>query len=145
MNLVAVEPDDTVWNALENNMKNNNCKFNIIKGVVNTKKVSLNKDSYASNTTYDVCGNVNIYTFDDIEKNFNLKFNTLVADCEGCIGDLFNENPILYNQLKLIIIEHDFPDKTNYNILVDNFKKFGFKEIEENFDRISRSVWKKNT
>jgi hypothetical protein len=33
-NQVVVEPDDRVWDALEKNKNNNNCEFNIVKGLL---------------------------------------------------------------------------------------------------------------
>jgi hypothetical protein len=30
----VVEPDDRVWDALEKNKNNNNCEFNIVKGLL---------------------------------------------------------------------------------------------------------------
>ena len=142
-NLVVVEPDDTIWESLEKNMKNNNCNFHIVKGVISNKKLALGSvRGYGVQMFPDNSSNIPNFSFDDIENQFNLKFNTLVADCEGCVGDLFNENPILYKQLELIILEHD-TDKTDYDKLISNFKKFGFKEIENTFDEVARTVWKK--
>ena len=42
-NQVSVEPDSTVWKALEDNKNRNNCKFHIIKGFISKKKLSLTK------------------------------------------------------------------------------------------------------
>lgn len=142
LNLVAVEPDDTVWNALESNMKRNNCNFNIVKGIISNKKQSINYKEYSTTTSANNSSTLPNFTLDEIQQKYNLKFDTLVADCEGCLQELFEENPILYDQLKLIIIEHDM-GKTNYELLTQNFKKNNFIEIENKFKDVTRSVWKK--
>jgi len=46
---VVIEPDDRVWEALENNKKINNCNFNIIKGFLSNSKLDLTN-------TYDFGG-----------------------------------------------------------------------------------------
>lgn len=146
LNLVAVEPDDTVWDALEQNMKRNNCNFNIVKGVISNKKKSLEKDGYSTRQKNNSSSTLPNFTLDEIQQKYNLKFDTLVADCEGCLEEFFNENPILYDQLKLIILEHDFPDKTNYEILTNNLKKHGFDYIENNiYTAPPKSVWGKKS
>jgi FkbM family methyltransferase len=141
LNLVSVEPDDTVWDALENNMLRNNCNFNIVKGTISNNKLSVNKSNLTTyNNNSSVIPN---YTLDDIQRQYNLTFDTLIGDCEGCLQQFFEENPILYDQLNLIIIEHDKSDKTDYTILMDTLRTNNFVEIESRNNEITRSVWKK--
>ncbi len=118
-NQVSVEPDDRVWYALEKNRDRNNCKFGIIKGFISRQKLSLtNKDNkykgYGS--TYVITDNTIIpsFTLEDIEKQYNLKFNVLVADCEGFLEKFFDENPLFCDNLRMVIYEADYPDKCNY-------------------------------
>lgn len=40
-NQVVVEPDDRVWNALEDNRHRNNCDFHIVKGFISNKNLDL--------------------------------------------------------------------------------------------------------
>lgn len=111
LNLVSVEPDESVWDALENNMLRNNCKFNIVKGTISNNKLSLNKSNLTTyNNNSSVIPN---YTLDEIQRQYNLTFDTLIGDCEGCLQQFFDENPTLYDQLNLIIIEHDNPERTD--------------------------------
>lgn len=143
MNLVVVEPDKTVWDALENNMKRNNCNFNIIKGVISNKKVSTKIDGYSTTTVSNNSSDLPNFSLEEIEKKFNLKFDTLVADCEGCLPNFFNENPKLYNQLKMIIIEHDISSESDYEMLTKKFKENNFVEIENKVNVVRRTVWEK--
>jgi FkbM family methyltransferase len=146
MNLVVVEPDKTVWDALENNMKKNNCNFNIVKGVISTKKLTVKDTGYNTKTVSNNSSEIPNFSLEEIETKYNLKFDTLVADCEGCIIDFFNENPKLYNQLKMIMIEHDNNDtssKSDYDLLTQKFKENKFIEIENKENGITRTVWEK--
>ena len=51
-NHVVVEPDDRVWEKLEYNKSINNCEFEIVKGFLSNKKLSLlntdDRDGYGS-------------------------------------------------------------------------------------------------
>ena len=117
-NQVVVEPDERVWEALERNKKINNCEFHIIKGFVSEKKLSLtNLNSYNGyGTTYLINDKSTIpsFTLQEIINKHNLKFNVLVADCEGFLERFFDENPNFYDMLRLIIFEADYPNKCNY-------------------------------
>jgi FkbM family methyltransferase len=132
-NQVVVEPDERVWEALERNKKANNCEFHIIKGFVSTKKLGLtNLDDYYGGygSTFIINNDSTIptYTMDEIMKETNLTFNVLVADCEGFLEFFFDENPNLYDMLRLIIFEEDYSDKCNYNKIRDTLRKKDFIE-----------------
>ena len=141
---VSVEPDERVWNALEYNKKNNKCDFNIFKGVISERKKKLSKindtDGYGTVTIdsddLTLEQSLNVISFTELEKKYNLKFNVLVADCEGCLGELLKDNPHLYTQLKMIFYEKDNPKQTNYNEIERNLVKHGFKPIKKNFHSI---------
>ena len=133
-NQVCVEPDCRVWDALEKNKKINNCEFNIIKGFIGEKKMDLtNLDDYfggyGSTFIYNENSKIKSYTLDQIKKKYNLKFNVLVADCEGFLEVFFDENPNFYNDLRLIIFEEDYPDKCNYTKIRESLIKHNFKAI----------------
>jgi FkbM family methyltransferase len=145
-NQVVVEPDDRVWNALEQNRNSNNCEFNIVKGFISNKKLDLtNLDNWYGGygATFIESNDTKIpsYSLDEITNKYNLKFNVLVADCEGFLEVFFDENPNFYDNLRLIIFEADYPEKCNYD-------KIKNKLIEKNFKKIlegHQNVWMKFT
>jgi hypothetical protein len=73
--------------------------------------------------------NIPSYSLDEIKTKYNLKFNVLVADCEGFLEVFFDENPEFYHDLRLIIFEEDYPDKCNYNKIKNNLKEKKFKNL----------------
>ena len=132
-NQIVVEPDNRVWEALERNKKANNCEFHIVKGFVSRRKLNLiNIDNYhggyGATFIIDETSTIPVYTMDEIMNNTNLTFNVLVADCEGYLELFFFENPTLYDTLRLVIFEADYPQKCNYDIIRDTLKKKGFEE-----------------
>ena len=144
-NQVSVEPDHRVWNALENNRDSNGCSFHILKGAVSNKKLALNinlPDGYATQTVVSDNTSLQCVTLNELQTMYNLRFDTLVADCEGFLETFFDENPELYDQLTRILFEKDCPDKCNYDKIKDNLRIHGFRcIIAETMS--SHEVWQK--
>jgi FkbM family methyltransferase len=140
-NQVVVEPDSRVWDILETNKKVNNCNFNIVKGFISNKKLGLtNLDANYGTTSIETDEtNIPSYTLSEIEQKYNLKFNVLVADCEGFLETFLDENPQLYDELDLIIFEADYPDKCNYEKIKTILKTKKFINILYGF----QNVWVK--
>jgi FkbM family methyltransferase len=141
LNQVVVEPDDRVWDALEKNKNNNNCQFNIVKGFISNKKLDL--------TNLDVCfggygatfvenndTKIQSFSLDEVENKYNLKFNVLVADCEGFLEVFFDENPHFYDNLRLIIFEADYPEKCDYNKIKQKLVEKKFKKLLEGHQNV---------
>jgi FkbM family methyltransferase len=144
-NQVVVEPDDRVWDALEKNRINNACEFNIVKGFISNKKLSLTNldvyiDGYGATFVEDSYTKIPSYSLDEIMKTYNLKFNVLVADCEGFLEVFLDENPKIYDSLRLIIFEADYAEKCNYDKIKKNLHKNNFKKLIEGH----QNVWVRN-
>jgi FkbM family methyltransferase len=140
-NQVVVEPDDRVWDALEKNRETNNCDFNIVKGFISNKKLDLtNLDDccggYGSTFVESNDTKILSYSLDEITNKYNLKFNVLVADCEGFLEVFFDENPDFYDNLRLIIFEADYPNKCNYNKIKNKLIEKKFNKILDGFQNV---------
>ena len=147
LNQVVVEPDERVWKVLEENMKLNDCNFHIVKGFVSNTSMNLinhTDDLYATTSIKSISSSIKSYTLNEIETMYNLKFNTLVADCEGFLEQFFDENPHFYEQLNLVMFEKDFPDKCDYNKIKAKLSLQGFECIETGFQEVWKRVQKKN-
>ncbi len=129
----SVEPDSRVWDALEKNRDNHNCKFNIIKGVISSKPLKIIKDTRDFGDKNDWAA----YTVEGDEvQNYYLPigdFNVLVADCEGFLETFYNENTKFFDKLRLIIFEQDRPDFCDYKRLSKIFIDMGFKCVVKGF------------
>jgi len=123
----VVEPDETVWSALESNMKLNDCDFNIVKGIIGTKRYRLQGTDYEKTSTIDTSyGTPQVKSFDLP----NVDFDTLIVDCEGFLEEFYDDNKPLFSRLKKMIIECDCPHKCDYPRLIDEFENLGFKRAE---------------
>jgi hypothetical protein len=102
----------------------------------------INPDSWSGYATSSrPCNNSCIpsYTLEEIQQKYNTKFNTLVADCEGFLGQFFDENPDFYDQLELILFEKDEVCWCDYNKIITNLQAHGFVNLVSGF----HDVWEK--
>ncbi len=142
-NLVVVEPDSRVWGALQSNMEINACNFHIVRGFVSKSTLGLiqpNNDEYGTTAISVSDTDIPSYSLESIQSNYNLKFDTLVADCEGFLEQFLDENPELYSQLRLVMFEKDYPIKCNYDRIMYQLHLHGFKQIVAGF----HEVWRKD-
>ena len=135
-NQVSVEPDMTVWTALEENIQRNDCSVQVFKGFVSRSPRQLLPYGYAATSFGSETSDIQSMTIEELEEQYQLKFDTLVADCEGFLGDFFSENPHLYDQLTTVIFEADYPDKCDYAKLRATLKEYGFREIVSGFQNV---------
>jgi len=142
---VAVEPDDSVIEALEKNREKNGGKFHIYNGVVSNKnhiiKV-LNCCEYGTYTQESEEQGINSISLEKLQENYSLNFNCIVADCEGFFPKFINEYPWILEQCKCIIYEKDgIPyDILGYEELDNKLVQNGFKMVE----CIPHPKWKNN-
>jgi FkbM family methyltransferase len=143
-NQVSVEPDERVWSALERNKEVNHCGFHIVKGFVSGKKLGLTAiDSWEGYGTTSIENNeseIPSYTLQEITDTYGLKFNVLVADCEGFLEMFFDENPEFYDTLRLILFEADYEEKCNYWKIRNTLREKGFTNLLEGH----QNVWIKS-
>lgn len=145
-NQVSVEPDSTVWNILEKNRALNGCSFTIHKGIISKNNYEIKLNGYGS--TIDLNNNLtnlksiktNNISLENLQHKLNIKFNVLVADCEGFLEIFLDENTFLYEQLNTIIFECDRSDVCNYNKIKSNLLDNGFKLIENGFQCVYSKI-----
>ena len=140
---VIVEPDGKVTDALKSNLKG--CNYGdarVFVGTIGSKKQKIKGDyNYATYTVEcndDTCDIDNL-TYDDLQKRYNIEFNTIVADCEGCLPEVIDHisttSPSLHS-LQKIIVETDYPDRVDYKKLSDKLQTCGFNKTEGDFVQV---------
>lgn len=143
-NLVSLECClDTFMNLVLN--KNiNNYEFNCEKSVLSIQDLYINvlENSIFSrpliyNEYYNVVQKdkwlykkLKKISYSEIEKKYNIKFDTLVIDCEGSFYYILQDFPNMLKNINLIIIENDFESIEQYNYVKDKFILAGFKNVE---------------
>ena len=141
-NHVVFEPDKTVIPALIKNRKTHKSKYLIVNGIISSKPMKLVSEGYGTSTITASKNDKDIVhsmSLKEIMKKTKLNFDCLVADCEGCLCDLFDDNEKYIKDYKMIIFEADNDKVCDYNIIREKLKSWGFHLLEEGFI----SVWGK--
>lgn len=138
-NHVVVEPDNTVINALLRNRDEHNCEFKIYNGIITNRKtnVKINPGGYGTTTieSDDGSSGIDKITYKDLCQKYNLMFNTLVVDCEGCFCDVLDsigDDIVNFNK---IFLELDQENLCNYNDAEKKLSKHFYK-IKSGFHSI---------
>ena len=144
-NHVVVEPDDSILNALKKNKKNFQAEFKICKNPISNFPLYFTKKGFASNVNKHKNADsqlIKTITFKQFINKYKLNFNVLVLDCEGCMFNLFEENPDLYKILKLIIFEKDNIENCDYEKITSNLILNKFIKVD-NLLNDFQQVWTK--
>jgi tRNA A58 N-methylase Trm61 len=134
--LVTLDPDKDSIEVCKKNMNNHGVEFECLWGIISRNPQKLNKDdlfTYSSNES-----DIPYYSIDEIEKLFLINFNTIVADCEGCIETVIKENDI--SKIKKIMYELDRKESCNYEYVSKYLIENGFINKEE---REGYTFWEK--
>jgi FkbM family methyltransferase len=145
--LIAVEPDGKVQNANKLNKMAKNCNYKFVHGAVSNTPIysSENWVPLGESTVKEGEGarflalktKTPQLTVDKLQKDFKMKIDTIVADCEGCFIDFIEENPALADQLNTVILEVDYKNKEQkYEKAFDILKNAGLKEVG-----LSKDIW----
>ena len=136
---LVVEPDRNVEAALRRNREAGGSQYEIFIGAISKDPIVLQLDGYGSMTVKTDKGNVDTATIEELEKRYNLKFDALVADCEGCIESLINENDI--SDFRTIILEQDNACHCNYQNVESKLAEMGFVRVSHKLNIVYRSVY----
>ena len=141
-NQISVEPDNRVWFALYLNKIKNNCNFNIVEGFISNTKLDLTnlgegQNGYGATFIENEHTKIPSYSLNEVKTKYKLeKFTALVADCEGFLETFLDENPELYDSLRIIIFEADYPDKCNYDKIKHRLMCANYSKILEGHQNI---------
>lgn len=118
-NLITLEVSQEYYNQAIENKIINNMTFNIENCALSTKNV-FQKGWFSISTdddNYQDWTKVPTITFDQLQKKYNIIFDTLVLDCEGAFYSILLEMPHILDNIYLIIIENDFDTIEQYSFL----------------------------
>lgn len=142
---VVVEPDITVFNALKRNLVINSIPAITYNGTISKNSLFIEYNGLGTITRSDPCSCNSVIidnkSLSDLIKETGLEFNTLVADCEGCMGMFFKENLDYIPNFKLITLEYDNNEEVDYDIINNIFRKLGYTQAKDG----GHSVWVRDT
>lgn len=127
-NLVSVESDMDVIKYLEENRNNNGLHFHIEPSAIS--KRNMVQSGWTTQIRDDIptgWKKVNTITLNQLMIKYNLKFNTIVADCEGAFYNILQDFPHILDNINTVIIENDYLDYNHYLYTVKCFEQYGFR------------------
>ena len=133
--VVSVEPDPAVADALLSNLASHRCNAHAVLGSVGDEPLVLRTDKPTNG--YDLGSRsarageqtrVAHFTLRAIERRIGRRFDAAIIDCEGCVDDVLGQRGLLA-QLRLVIIEEDAPERTNYSAWHARLDRAGFEMV----------------
>ena len=149
-NLVTLESDVDISKQLTENRDLNNINFNIEISALSKRKLIQNGGRTKPSETLEPDFKwANTITLEQLKTKYNIKFDTLVLDCEGAFYYILMDMPEILDNINLIIMENDYNvlEQKKYidniltknNFYVDYTESGGWGVCYENFFE----VWKK--
>ena len=149
-NFVTLESNVDIAKQLEENRNLNNLTFSIENSALSKRKlIQRGWDTKPSDVLENGFTWVNTLNFDELQLKYNIKFDTLVLDCEGAFYYILMDMPEILDNIHLIIMENDYHDISHKKYVDQVLTEHGFyTEYREAggwgccFDRFFE-VWKK--
>jgi FkbM family methyltransferase len=126
-NLVTLETDKEIAQQLLENKQLNNLYFHIENSALSKRKlIQKGWDTIASDILLEGYKEVNIITWEELNKKYNIQFDTLVLDCEGAFYYILMDMPEILDNIKLIIMENDYHNITKKEYIDEVLLKNNF-------------------
>ena len=110
-NFVAMECDPNTAKTLMYNRDINNVSFFVEAAALSKRKlIQKGWDTIASEEVLEGYVPVKTITWEQLNKKYNIAFDTLVLDCEGAFYYILMDMPEVLNNIKMIITENDYKD-----------------------------------
>jgi FkbM family methyltransferase len=144
---VVLESDPAIAAKLEHNKRVNRGGFHVVNAALSEKPM-MQKGWVVRELTTPTPPEgwtvVPTITYQELQKKHPLPFDTLVVDCEGCLGPIFRSYPQILHKVRTIIIENDavlFSRELNEEILTF-LTKNGFRCVASEHSGFYE-VWKR--
>lgn len=124
-NHVVVEPDSIVIPALTKNKQQ--YEYYIENSYISNKNKKIIGNGYGK-MMVDSDEQNNKITYSDFKLKYPLKFNVIVADCEGCICEFLDIMGDDLNNINKLLLEEDQPQICDYKKLKNKLLLLGFKQ-----------------
>jgi len=110
-NHLVLECDTNIAEQLKENRDLNNFHFQIENSAL-SKRELIQKGwlTIVSDTLLEDYTRINTITYEELVKKYNIRFDTLILDCEGAFYYILQDMPEILENIHLIIMENDYSD-----------------------------------
>lgn len=131
-NLVVLESDPGIALGLMTNRDCNGLHFHVENAAISHVPLVQSGWVTVPNSNAVVPAGffqVKTTTYQALKEKYGIQFNVLVADCEGALYQIFQDDETILNDVELIIVENDYLDKAHYEDVRSKFIAHGFQLI----------------
>lgn len=126
-NLVVLESDPNIAAQLIENRDLNNMKFSVENAALSKRKlIQSGWNTYPSDELKPGHKWVNTITIEELRNKYNMKFDTLVLDCEGAFYYILLDMPDIMDNINLVIMENDYHLRPHKDFVDFILRKNGF-------------------
>lgn len=111
-----------------NNRDINGLKFHVEKSALSARKLIQNGwITEPSDVDRDGWKRINTITWKELNDKYNIPFDTLVLDCEGAFYYILYDTPEILDNIKMVIVENDYPNIDHKHYVINKLQEKGFK------------------
>jgi FkbM family methyltransferase len=133
--LVVLESDDVICSQLTENRDLNGYAFNVeCSALSNRQLIQYGWETIPIDSLPFGCfpigfKMVNSISFNELQTKYNIKFDTLVLDCEGAFFYILIDMPEILENINLIIMENDYHDIRKKQYVDDVLQRYNFEVV----------------
>lgn len=129
-NFVTIESNPQIAAQLKENRDSNNKHFAIEAAALSSRRmIQLDGLSQPGEELIEGWQWVNTITWPELQRKYNISFDTLVLDCEGAFYYILRDTPEILNNINMIFLENDFRIGGQKAYVDEQFIANGFRRI----------------
>lgn len=133
---VVLESDPKIAAQLEKNRRANGCGFVVVNAALSETPIiqkGWNAAPVVGSTPPPVGWDfVPTITLEELRQRHPIRFDTIVADCEGCMEKVFQSYPDILDGIRTIVIENDAQIRSReaHDFISSFVARQGFRSVE---------------
>ena len=129
-NLVTLETDSNIVPILREHKRINNLNFHIEHAALSLRKlVQKGWDTMPCDTIPEGFTQVNIISYAELQKKYNMKFDTLAVDCEGALYYILLDMPEILENVKLIMMKNNYYNELHKKYVDEVLRAHNFNVV----------------
>ncbi len=127
-NLVVTESDPGAASILIANRNRNGLFFHVEDSAISQVPLMQGRGITSFQAIVLPSGYFQVKTilYTELKEKYKISFNVLVADCEGALYHLFQDDESILDDVSMLILENDYTDKACYEDVRTKFITHGF-------------------
>lgn len=132
-NLVTLECSLDGVEMVRRNRAANNFRFHVENAALSYRKLMYNRElmlTVPGDELKDGYEWINTVTLEEIKEKYGIDFDTLVADCEGALYYILQDNEHMLDGIKTVILESDYRFAEQKWAVEAIFGKYGLRKVK---------------